>query len=198
MRSVNSIRVIAQSTAVFAILTGVAQLPAFAQVVGSQATGTLQFNGGGTNYFDPANGFVPAGFLNKTQGATVTVDDPAIDFGFKDGANTDTADITDTQLIITDVSVGGAAPFKMTFNDPAFDDMTLVSSDFPTFSASLVGSLFTFNAGEITRPGTYQAVYNVRTAAVTGVPEPGSVALLAGMGVTGTAVAVSRLRRRRK
>ncbi len=45
---------------------------AHAGLIGQQVTGSLQFNGGGLNYFDPANPTVPAGYLN-TSSPTVTI-----------------------------------------------------------------------------------------------------------------------------
>ena len=85
-----------------------------ATVIGSSATGGLFFSGGSTNWFDAANGFVPAGFSNKTQGTTVTVVNPGTEFGFNDTANLDTVDITASQIIISDtvLNSGEMLPFK--------------------------------------------------------------------------------------
>ena len=60
-----------------------------ASLVGTQVTGTLQFNGGGPNYFDPANGRVPAGYLNSA-GPAVVISSTATEFGFQNASGTDT------------------------------------------------------------------------------------------------------------
>lgn len=165
--------------------------PANAQLLGSQVTGSLNFNGGANNFFDPANGFVPGGFLN-TAGPTVTIAEPAVEFGFDDGANLDTANFTATQLIIRDVVNGaGASPWSMTFISTAFLGATLVedSDSFPTggATASLVGDTITVNwAGLPEGAADFSAVYNIRFAGGAAAPEPGSLALLgAGLGMAG-------------
>jgi hypothetical protein len=152
-------------------------------LLGTSVTGQLTFNGGPTNYFDPANGFVLAGSLN-TAGTTVTVQNPAVEFGFADLANTDTANFTGTTLTVTDVVAGTTgspiAPFTMTFTDAAFAGLPLsvISDTFSTaLTASLVGTTLTITApSEAIVPGsTYSLSLNISS---TPVPEPSSLALL--------------------
>ncbi len=83
------------------------------------------------NYFDPANGFVPTGPLNKTLGTTVTISGSATEFGYADGANTINANFGGSILTITDVSSGGSLPITFIFTDSAFDQLTLISETFP-------------------------------------------------------------------
>lgn len=153
-----------------------------AGLIGQQVTGRLSFNGGSINYFDPSNGFVPAGYLN-TGGATVTIADPAKEFGFRDSANLDVANFTDTQLIISDqIFSSGAAPWLMTFTSLApglFQGLTLVSEGFnPNLTYSLDADTLTFHwKGTGRKEASYEAVFNV--ASRNNVPEPGSLALLA-------------------
>lgn len=78
-----------------------------AALLGRQVNGTIQFGANPTNYYDPANGFVPGGFGNSG-GQPVTIA-AGTEFGFQDGANMDTADFSDTQLTIRDVVFSNAA-----------------------------------------------------------------------------------------
>jgi hypothetical protein len=155
---------------------------ASAQLVGSSVTGTLQFGGSGPNYFDPANGFVPAGNLNVA-GITVTISSSATEFGFNDGANLDLANFTNTQLIITDnVGSFGATSWRMTFTSNAFAGVSEVSDNFPGaggVTATFVGNTITLNWGGTSTPGNYTATYNVSTTGT--VPDGGSTALLLGL-----------------
>ena len=83
--------------------------PAWADLTGTQVTGSLQFSAPppvGINYFDPANQYVdgplgtfPGGSLNSS-GTTVTISGTAVEFGYKDSDNTDSANFTGSQLTI--------------------------------------------------------------------------------------------------
>ena len=68
------------SIATAAAIGLLATCSAHAGLIGKPVTGSLQFNGGGLNYFDPANPTVPTGYLN-TSSPTVTIGDPAQEFG---------------------------------------------------------------------------------------------------------------------
>lgn len=157
-------------------------MPSRASLLGTAVTGNLTFLGNPLNYFDPANGFVPATGFENSSGTTVTIAEPAIEFGAVFPANTDTGNFTATQLIVTDIvnSTGTNIPFTMTFSDAAFSGLS-VSKVSDTFAnggttASLTGNTLTvaWNGG-LVNPGTLQAVYNLTT---TTVPEPASWALL--------------------
>ena len=155
--------------------------PAWAVLVGSSVTGTLQFGGSGPNYFDPANGFVPGTTLN-TSGITVTISASATEFGYLDTANNDLANFTTTQLIITDaVGASGASSWKMTFTSPAFTGISLVGSNFSGLTASFANNVITLNWGGTSTTGTtYTATYDVNTPGAA-VPDGGSTALLLGL-----------------
>jgi hypothetical protein len=134
------------------------------------------------NYFSPANGSVPpTGYLNSS-GTTVTIAEPAIEFGAVFPANTDTANFTATQLIVTDIvnSTGTNIPFTMTFTDAGFSGLVLskLSDTFVNggMAAALAGDILTLTwAGGPVNPGSLQAVYSLTTSSV---PEPSSWMLL--------------------
>lgn len=156
-------------------------------LLGSSVTGTVQYEGSGPNFFDPALGFVPAGFLNSG-GTTVSISDSATEFAVEDDLNLQTADFTAGQLIITDVSSGFAVSFRMTFQSQAFVGSTLteLSDSFLNggATANLVGDTITVNVPEFTSAGTFSAVLAVTTPS-TNVPEGGSTAGLLMIGLAG-------------
>jgi hypothetical protein len=142
-------------------------------LLGTQVTGDM--NIGGTNYFDPANGFVPAGYGNST-GITVTIANPLVEFGYHDGDNTNTVNFTDTGFTLTDVSINNSVAFPYTFVDTAFTGASIsqLSNDFPSLTYSLVGDTITLTFGGLSQGGTYTAVYSVNAA----TPEPQSIFLV--------------------
>ena len=151
-------------------------------------TGTLNFGGGGTNWFDPANGFVPAGYGNSASNVNVTIG-PGVEFGFQDSFNTDTADFTGTQLIIQDVVNGFASDlnFTMMFTNPGYTGISLVGSSFPgSFTYSLDANFITINWGGGNVEGVKTAVFDLQA-----VPEPGSMMLL-GSGLIGLGGVIRR------
>ena len=166
-----------------------------ALLIGTSVTGNLSFSGSPTNSFNPSAGGVPAGYLN-TAGPTVTVAEPAIEFGYADAANWDTANFTDNQLLIQDQALSGFvgnSPFTMTFTDAAFAGLmpVLVTNTFsPAPTASITGTTLT-----VSYPASNATVNVPNTLALTlynfaPVPEPTSMAVL-GLGAAGL------LRRRR-
>jgi hypothetical protein len=150
-----------------------------ANLLGASVTGSIHFANYPSNYYDPANGFapVPPGYLNSLPGTnTVTIQDPAIEFGFWDIANLDTADFTDTPLIISDVVKGnGANNWIQTFTSPVFAGIGKVADNFEGgVNATLVGNTITLTwAGTHATNETLTAVFNIT------VPEPSTLALLA-------------------
>src|SRR5260221_540261 len=79
--------------------------PCRADLLGSVVTGTLNFGANPINYFNPANGFVPAGtYGNSAPGNNTVIIGPIIEFGYVDNINTDTADFTGTTLTVKDVA----------------------------------------------------------------------------------------------
>jgi hypothetical protein len=170
----------------------VAASPAWAGLLGTQVSGSMIINGAGPNYFDPANGYVdgpngtfPGGSLNSA-GTTVTISGTSVEFGYMDGANTDSADFTGSQLTLTDVAVNdGSLPITYSFTDTAFGSLSLSTNSFGSgFSYSLVGDLITINTGDFQNNGTFQAVFNIGP---NSVPDATSTGGLLGLGLLSVA-----------
>lgn len=112
----------------FALLC--AAVSSFADLNGTTVTGTLLFQYDTTNYFDPANGYVPSGYGNVGD-FTVTVDPNTPTFGFNDGANLNVAKFSGDILTITDTNACcGAGPWTMTFTDASFGTFTKTADNF--------------------------------------------------------------------
>ena len=165
---------------------------AHAQLLGTSMTGSLKLNGGSTNYFDPGNGQVPAGFLNTTQGMTVTVAEPAIEFGYADSSGSKSVNAAASLITLTSTESASnvAGPFVVDLTDAALLGATITqaTNTFPGLTFSLVGNKLTINAPSATSKGTRTATFDVKAAPV---PEPATCAALA-------AGALALLRRRRR
>jgi len=154
-----------------------------ADLIGTSVTGQLLFNGSSTNYFESANGFVPAGYGNSGLGTstTVTIGAGIIEFGYNDSLNADTVDFTGTTVTLTDVTGEGSIKANYVFTDTAFSglNLSLVSNNFPSgFSATLVGDVLTLSAPSFNSGGAYTAEYSFASTPVASTPEPSSVILL--------------------
>jgi hypothetical protein len=169
---------------------------AWAGLIGTTVTGSLQFGGGGTNYYDPANLYVPAsGYLNSSPGgSTVTIAEPAIEFGYHDSFNTDTANFTNTQLIFTDASTSGSGPYTLTFTDSAFEGVSVATSTLPgmTFGFNGDSHTITINLPNGVSAGTWSGTFNVSSEDERNpTPEPATLWLFgAGLAL----LAVRRVR----
>ena len=165
-----------------------------ADLLGSKVNGSLTFGGfGTTNFFDPANGFVPAGYGNSTSPNNVVIGS-GIEFGFNDSVNRDIANFSGTGLLVRDVCLaggtcGGNNTFVMTFTDLAFTSATLLTNSLGiTYSFS--GDTLTINyPGNFVDSGNATATFLIGTTAPT--PEPGTMALVA-TGILGAAGAIRR------
>ncbi len=168
--------------------------PSWGALIGTTVTGSLTFSSGNpNNFFNPANGFVPARFENAA-GTHVTISDSAVEFGFNDGANRDIANFIDGQLIIRDRARGGAGSvaYTLTFTDPVFAGLSLVSSTFTKpLDYSIVGDEIEITVPKFSRNGRYRAVF-----ALTSTPEPGSFGML-GLSVGLLALGGAKWRSRR-
>lgn len=168
-------------------------LPAAADLLGTNVTGSLTFGGGSINYLDSANGFVPAGYGNSSGSTTVTIANPLIEFGFQDGSNTETADFTGSTLSLKDISVNGhSASDVFTFTDTAFLGLTLsqISQNYPNGqTATLVGDVLTISTPGYISSGTFTSSYSLAPA-VTSAPLPPTA--LAGLVCLGGVFAFRR------
>jgi hypothetical protein len=168
---------------------------AWGSLIGTSVTGSLQFDGNPDNFFDPANGFVPARFANSA-GPTVTIDASSPEFGFNDGGNRDIVNFTDGRLVIRDrATSGGSLTTKLSFIDDAFEDITLVSSNFRRpIQYSIVGDQIDITIPAFARNGRYRAVFDITSTAPTTTPEPESIGLM-GLGLGALAWASRKCRK---
>jgi hypothetical protein len=163
-------------TALVGLIVAIAASQARASLIGTSVTGVM--NIGGTNYFDPTNGFVPVGPENKTSGITVTISNSAVEFGYQDAASAIAADFSGTQLTLTDnVSTANSLiPLTFTFTDTAFSSLSKVSDTFLNggVSGSIAGDVITITwAGSPATTASQSAVFNVGSSPV---PEPATIA----------------------
>jgi len=181
-----------------AALLSVLSVSGNATLVGTAVTGSLTFSGDPSNYFDPGYGFVPAGYLNVS-GATVTVSDSAVEFGYDDGASRISANFSDSGVTISDLSElpGQANAFRLTFTDAAFAGQHLVAGadSLALSDYSLAGDVITLDypGGNPSQGQTLTAVFTISSA-----PEPSTLGLIAISALLSLALfRTSKLRLRR-
>ena len=165
-----------------------------ADLVGTTVTGSLDFDSDNKNFYMPASGFVPAGFQNSAgaQNSNTVVIVGGNEFGFSDGLNTDVTSFSSTGFTFTDTAItaGPNLNIILTFTDPAFTGVSLISSSFPGLTFAISGDqitvdipALTVSAGEV-----FKASFNV--ASTSPVPEPSaSGLLLIGFGLLGLMMA---------
>jgi hypothetical protein len=134
-------------------------------LIGTSAGGSLCFNGGQLNFFEPANGFVPVEYLNYS-GCSVEISGSATEFGFADETAEISANFTGAQLIITDRLLGDNSynSFQLLFTNSTVTSLTAVSDTFPTggLTGSLSGGGVTLDwAGGVYPETTFEAVFEV-------------------------------------
>ena len=169
-----------------------------ADLVGTTVTGSLDFDADGLNFYNPAMGFVPAGFQNSAgaQNSNTVVIVGGNEFGFTDpGNNTDVTSFSRTGFTFTDTSItaGPNLNIILTLTDPAFTGVSLISSTFPGLTFAISGDQITVDipglnasAGEV-----FTASFNVTST--SSVPEPSTYGLmLIGFGFLGLIMAMRK------
>ena len=191
------------SPGISAILVTIACLSLSNAASADTITGSLTFSGGGTNYYDPANGFVPAGYSNSASNVVTVVSYP-ITFGFNDSANLDVTTFSSAssftfQDTVEDSTDNNSIGLQFVSSVPGFfTGFALVSDNFPNggFSETVSpnGTSITLNwaGGSVTTDQVFDATF-----AATAVPGP-----IIGAGLPGLILAGGgllgwwRLRRR--
>ena len=175
-------------------------LPASARadLVGTTVTGSLDFDADGLNFYNPALGFVPAGYQNSpgAQNSNTVVIVGGNEFGFTDpGNNTDVTSFSSTGFTFTDTAITAGLNLNiiLTLTDPAFTGVSLISSTFPGLTFAISGDQITVDI-----PGLNVSVGEVLTASfnvtsTSSVPEPSTYGLmLIGFGFLGFMMAMRK------
>jgi hypothetical protein len=174
-------------------------LPASARadLVGTTVTGSLDFDSDNKNFYNPALGFVPAGFQNSAgaQNSNTVVIVGGNEFGFSDDLNTDVTSFSSTGFTFTDTAITAGPNLKiiLKLTDPAFTGVSLISSTFPSLTFAISGDQITVDipsldasAGEV-----FTASFNVTSTSP--VPEPPLYGLtLIGVGFLGLMTATRK------
>jgi hypothetical protein len=172
------------SIAVFAVVSGLSLMgtASAASLTGSSVSGQMLILNGPPNYFDPANGFVPSGYGNSAPNGpnNITIGS-GIEFGYQDGANTDTVDFGSTNVTLQDVDNSNSVAVTFVFTDSLFVGATLTAGadNFPDgVTAGISGQTLTISMAGFTGPGTFDATFNFGPVSQT--PLPAALPLFAG------------------
>lgn len=170
-----------------------------ALLLGQSVFGNLNIGGNATNLFDPANIGLSQGALNEfsnpvivsaTQGEFAHVNNGVI------GVFLNIRD--DNFTVSTDVATPPAASWSISLTSAAFIGLILTetSDNFVNggVSGALVGDTLTLGWAGTSAPAFYRADFDL-TAAVTSVPEPGTLTIVV-LGLAGLGFAARRRKRR--
>jgi hypothetical protein len=201
---------------IFAVAAIAGPLLAHADLLGTTVTGQYYPMGSSPgvfntsiNYFNPANGYVPAGYGNSSS-ATATITDPGIEFAAVSGGGTLTdpgitgyaTDFTGSTVTLTQYNnwPGTLSGFEQIFTDPAFAGLTVTktSDDFANgpFMASLVGDTLTLSIAPNCLIGSGCSGWGkegVASWSLTPVPLPAAAWLMLS-GLTGLGAMVRKRR----
>ena len=174
-------------------------LPASARadLVGTTVTGSLDFDADGLNFYNPALGFVPAGYQNSpgAQNSNTVVIVGGNEFGFSDGINTDVTSFSSTGFTFTQTSIipGKNINIIVTMTDPAFTGVSLISSTFPGLTFAISGDQITVDIPDITVSAGEVLTASFNATSTSAVPEPSTYGLmLIGFGFLGLMMAMRK------
>jgi PEP-CTERM motif len=174
-------------------------LPASARadLVGTTVTGSLDFDADGLNFYNPAMGFVPAGFQNSAgaQDSNTVVIVGGNEFGFSDGINTEVTSFSSTGFTFTQTSIipGKNLNIILTMTDPAFTGVSLISSTFPGLTFAISGDQITVDIPDITVSAGEVLSASFNATSTSSVPEPSTYGLmLIGFGFLGLTMAMPK------
>jgi hypothetical protein len=163
---------------------------AHADLIGTTVAGDLNFPGAGsTNFLDPAQGLVPAGYGNNFGPNVVIGSD--IEFGLSDNTTVlYTFDFSNSTLHITDTTFQPTQEtgWVATFTDPTFNSFRQIDNTLAGLTFSFSGNVLTVNfagfASEVDGNVGTADVSLFTLGAVAATPEPSSFVLL-GTGLCG-------------
>ena len=169
-----------------------------ADLVGTTVTGSLDFDADGLNFYNPAMGFVPAGFQNSAgaQDSNAVVIVGGNEFGFSDGINTDVTSFSSTGFTFTQTSIipGKNINIILTMTDPAFTGVSLISSTFPGLTFAISGDQITVDIPDIKVSAGEVLTASFNATSTSAVPEPSTYGLmLIGFGFLGLMMAMRKL-----